>query len=202
MVPLWKLGLFFLKVGAVLYGSGYVLVAYLEDGLVHDTGWLTQQQLLDAVAIGQLTPGPLLSTATFVGYLVAGVPGAAVATISILLPSFCFVLAVNPLIPRLRESRWASRFLDAVNAASIGLMAAVAVTLAHTTLLNAGEGHAALDVPGCMIALASAAVALRWRIAPGWLIVAGARRGPVGLGLGGDGRIAAVCGHPIPTANA
>jgi len=110
--------------------------------------------------------------------------GVAVATIGILLPSFCFVLAVNPLIPRLRASRWASRFLDAVNAASIGLMAAVAVSLAHTTLLGGREGHAVLDIPGCMIALVSAAVALRWRIAPGWLIVAGAIAGRLVWALG------------------
>ncbi|NER53119.1 MAG: chromate efflux transporter [Symploca sp. SIO1A3] len=99
-VPLWQLGWFFLKVGSVLFGSGYVLVAFLEGGLVQEHGWLTQQQLLDAIAIGQFTPGPVLSTSTFIGYLIAGFPGALVATIAIFLPSFFFVAALNPLIPR------------------------------------------------------------------------------------------------------
>lgn len=98
-ISLWKLGLFFLKVGSVLYGSGYVLIAFLEGGLVKDYGWLTQQQLLDAIAIGQFTPGPVLSTATFVGYIVLGVPGALVSTAAIFLPSFIFVLLLNPIIP-------------------------------------------------------------------------------------------------------
>ena len=97
-----KVFLFFLKVGSVLYGSGYVLIAFLEGGLVADRGWLTRPELLDAVAIGQLTPGPVLSTATFIGYLLDGIPGAAVATIGIFLPSFVFVLLLNPLIPKLR----------------------------------------------------------------------------------------------------
>ncbi len=164
-VPLWKLGLFFLKISVVLYGGGYVLLAYMEGELVGDYGWLTQQQLLDAVAIGQLTPGPLLSTATFVGYLVAGWPGAAVATLGLLLPSFVLVAIVNPLIPRLRQSAWASRFLDAVGAASIGLMAAVTITLSRATLV---------DWPAWLLALVAAALALRWKIAPGWLVLAGA----------------------------
>ena len=116
----WKLGLFFLKVGAVLYGSGYVLVAFIEGGLVKEYGWLTQQQLLDAIAIGQLTPGPVLSTATFVGYLVSGVPGAIISTIAIFLPSFIFVLMLNPVIPHLRSSKMMSAFLDAVNISAIG----------------------------------------------------------------------------------
>jgi len=113
----WKLGLFFLK---VLYGSGYVLVAFIEGGLVKEYGWLTQQQLLDAIAIGQLTPGPVLSTATFVGYLVSGVPGAIISTIAIFLPSFIFVLMLNPVIPHLRSSKMMSAFLDAVNISAIG----------------------------------------------------------------------------------
>ena len=96
---LWKLGLFFLKVGAVLYGSGYVLVAFLQGGLVHEYGWLTQRELLDAIAIGQFTPGPVLSTATFIGYMIAGAGGAAVATTAIFAPSFLFVALVNPWVP-------------------------------------------------------------------------------------------------------
>jgi chromate transporter len=106
---------FFLKVGAVLYGSGYVLLAFLQHDLVERWQWLTSEQLLDAVAIGQLTPGPVITTATFIGYLLAGHAGALVATLGIFLPSFIFVAAVNPWIPRLRQSAWAGRFLDGVN---------------------------------------------------------------------------------------
>ena len=167
-VPLWQLGLFFLKVGAVFYGSGYVLLAYLQGDLVNDYGWLTQQQLLDAVAVGQITPGPFLSTATFVGYVLAGVPGAVVATLGILLPSFFFVAAVNPLIPRLRNSRWASRCLDAVVAASIGLMGAVTIELTRSTLI---------DWPRWLIAITAVGIGLRWKVTPAWLVLGGAVAG-------------------------
>ena len=102
--PLWILGIFFLKVGAVLFGSGYVLFAFLEGGLVDELGLLTTKQLLDAIMVGQFTPGPVLSTATFIGYVIAGPWGAVVATIAIFLPSFLYVVAVNPLIPKLRKS--------------------------------------------------------------------------------------------------
>jgi chromate transporter len=166
-VSIWRLGLFFLKVGAVMFGGGYVLVAYIEGGLVGTYG-LTQQQLIDAVAIGQLTPGPLLSTATFVGYLLAGVPGAAAATVGILLPSFFFVEVANPLIPRLRRSRLASLFLDAVVAASIGLILAVAIKLAGTTMVA---------WQSWLIALPAAGASLRWKVSPAWLVVAGAAAG-------------------------
>lgn len=162
---LWQLGLFFLKVGSVLYGSGYVLVAFLEGGLVHGYGWLTQQQLLDAIAIGQFTPGPVLSTATFIGYLISGVPGAAVATAAIFLPSFLFVAALNPLVPRLRRSPWTSAFLDAVNISSVALMAAVTVKLSATALTG---------WPAWLIALVAAGAGLRWRINAAWLVVGGA----------------------------
>ena len=162
---LWKLGLFFLKVGAVLYGSGYVLVAFLEGGLVHDYGWLTQQQLLDAIAIGQFTPGPVLSTSTFIGYLISGAPGAAVATTAIFLPSFLFVAALNPLIPRLRRSRWTAAFLDAVNVSAVALMAAVTMKLARETLTS---------WPAWLIALGAAVVGLRWRVNATWLVLGGA----------------------------
>ncbi len=171
-LPLWKLGLFFFKVGLVLYGGGYVLVAYLEGGLVDTYECLTQKQLLDAVAVGQFTPGPMLSTATFVGYLVAGVPGAAVATVGILLPCFLFVAAVNPLIPRLRRSPLASRFLDAVTAASLGLMASVTLTLGHATLLEVSPRW-----PGWLIFLTASAIGLRWKIPPAYLVAAGALAG-------------------------
>jgi chromate transporter len=167
-VSLWKLGLFFLKVGAVLYGSGYVLVAFLEGGLVQNYHWLTHTQLLDAIAVGQFTPGPVLSTATFIGYLVAGVPGAAVATAGIFLPSFFFVAALNPVIPRLRRSRWMSAFLDAVNAAAVALMLAVLLQLGASTLTT---------WPAWLIAGLAVVAALRFRVNSAWLVLGGAGLG-------------------------
>lgn len=134
--PLWKLGLFFLKVGAILYGSGYVLIAFLHGDLVAGYGWLTDQQLLDAVAVGQVTPGPVLSTATFIGYLIAGVPGAVVSTVAIFLPSFFFVLALNPLIPRLRSWPWTAAFLDSINISALALMVAVTLELGAVVMTN------------------------------------------------------------------
>ncbi len=130
-----KLSLFFLKVGAVLYGSGYVLIAFLEGDLVNRYGWLSQQQLLDAVAIGQFTPGPVLSTAAFIGYLIGGYIGALSAAFAIFLPSFFFVLILNPLIPRLRKSTWTSCFLDAVNASAVALMFVVIFRLGAVSLV-------------------------------------------------------------------
>ena len=129
VLTLGALGLFFLKVGSVLYGSGYVLVAFLEGELVHEYGWLTQQQLLDAIAIGQFTPGPVLSTAAFIGYVLAGVPGAFISAAAIFAPSFLFVAILNPIVPRLRRSAWMAAFLDAVNVSAVGLMAAVLLRL-------------------------------------------------------------------------
>lgn len=167
-VTLPSLGLFFLKIGCVLFGSGYVLVAYLQGGLVEQYQWLTQQQLLDAVAIGQFTPGPVLTTATFIGYVLAGPLGALVATLGIFVPSFLFVLATNPLIPRLRQSAVAGAFLDAVNASAIGLMAAVTVELARHTLIDWGAG---------LIALISAVMLFRFNINSAWLVLGGAAIG-------------------------
>jgi chromate transporter len=167
-VSLWKLGLFFLKIGAVLYGSGYVLIAFLEGGLVRDYGWLTHQQLLDAVAIGQFTPGPVLSTATFVGYVVSGMPGALIATTAIFLPSFLFVLILNPLIPRLRKSGIMSAFLDAVNISAIGLMASVAISLSGQTLT---------DWRAVSIAVIAAIAGLRFKINSAWLVIGGLAAG-------------------------
>ncbi len=163
-VSLWKLGLFFLKVGAVLYGSGYVLVAFLEGDLVEGYGWLTQAQLLDAIAIGQFTPGPVLSTATFIGYVIAGVPGAIVATLAIFLPSFLFVWILNPIIPKLRASPLTAHFLDAVNASAVGLMAAVTLTLARATLTV---------WTGWLIFAAATILLLRFRLNAAWLVVGG-----------------------------
>ena len=114
--------LVFLKVGSVLFGSGYVLIAYLQDELVETRGWLTTAQLADAIAIGQLTPGPVLSASTFVGYLIGNFSGALLATLGIFLPSFIFVFLLNPHIPRLRNSKVFGQLLDCVNAGAIGLM--------------------------------------------------------------------------------
>ncbi|MGH7474566.1 MAG: chromate transporter, partial [Candidatus Methylomirabilales bacterium] len=157
-------------VGAVLYGSGYVLVAFLEGGLVRDYGWLSEAQLLDAIAIGQLTPGPVLSTATFIGYILGGLPGAAVATVGIFLPSFIFVAALGLVLPRLRRSRWMAAFLDAVNVSSLALMAAVTVKLSVSTLTT---------WPAWVIALAAAGAGLRWRVNATWLVLGGAVVGRV-----------------------
>lgn len=164
-VSLPKIFLFFLKVGSVLYGSGYVLVAFLEGGLVSDYGWLTRAQLLDAIAIGQLTPGPVLSTATFIGYVLDGVPGAAAATVGIFLPSFFFVLLLNPLIPRLRESAWLSAFLDAVNVSALALMVAVTIQLGVAVLVS---------WPAWVIALAAGVLVVRFRTNAVWLVLGGA----------------------------
>jgi chromate transporter len=166
-VPVTLVGLFltFLKIGAVLYGSGYVLVAFLQSELVESLGWITSQQLLDAVAVGQFTPGPVFTTATFIGYLVAGVPGAIAATVGIFLPGFVFVAVTNPYIPRLRRSPWLAALLDGVVAASLGLMAAVTVDLAR---------QAIIDVPTAVLFIAAAVLLLRWRVNTTWLIVGGA----------------------------
>ncbi|OZC04579.1 chromate efflux transporter [Rubricoccus marinus] len=167
-VSMWKLFLFFLKVGSVLYGSGYVLVAFLEGGLVDDLGWLTQGQLLDAIAIGQFTPGPVLSTSTFIGYLVLGVGGAAVATLGIFLPSFVFVGILNPLIPRLRQSAWLSAFLDAVNAAAVALMLAVTLQLGRDVLVS---------WPAVVIALLAAVAVIRFKLNAVYIVLGGAALG-------------------------
>lgn len=167
-ISLWKLSMFFLKVGSLLYGSGYILIAFLEGGLVHDLGWLTQQQLLDAIAIGQVTPGPLLSTATFIGYLLLGVPGALVATVSIFLPSFLFSAALNSVIPQLRRFRWTSAFLDAVNISSVALMASVLVKLSQSALTS---------WQAWLIALSACIISFRWKVNVVFLIVGGAISG-------------------------
>jgi chromate transporter len=181
---LTELGLFFLKVGAVLYGTGYVLIAYLQGGLVEHYGWLNQDQLLDAVAIGQFTPGPILSTATFIGYVVmanqdghsAGLAGAVVATIGVFLPSFVLVAATNPIVPRLRRSRWTAAFLDAINAASMGLMAAVIIELSVMVFFPTGQWHDP-SWPALMISVLATFAALRWKPSAVWLVLGGALAG-------------------------
>jgi chromate transporter len=167
-VPLARLGWFFLRVGAVLYGGGYVLFAFVDQGLVRDLHWLTQQQVLDAIAIGQFTPGPVLSTATFIGYLLGGGWGAVVATIAIFLPSFFYVAALGPILPKLRRSAWMAAFLDSVNVCAVALMAGVTVRLA---------GDALHGWPTWVIAAAALAVLWRWKINPAWVVLGGALSG-------------------------
>ncbi|MEL6601999.1 MAG: chromate transporter [Cyanobacteria bacterium J06614_10] len=160
--------LFFLKIGAVLYGSGYVLLAFLQRDLVEQHQWLTSQELLDAVAIGQITPGPVLTTATFVGYVVAGHGGAIAGTVGIFLPAFLLVGLVNPWVPKLRQSPWAGAFLDGVNAASLGLMAGVTYVLARA---------AVVDWPTLVLAGVSAIAVFRFKVNPAWLVLAGGALG-------------------------
>lgn len=164
----WAVGLYFLKIGSVLFGSGYVLLAFLQQGLVEHYGWLTRQQLLDAVAVGQFTPGPVFSTATFVGYVIAGLPGAATATLGIFLPSFFFVWLSHPWVPKLRASSWASGFLDGVNVGSVALMAAVALQLGQSALRS---------WPAVVIALLALALLLRTRLNTAWIVLGGALLG-------------------------
>lgn len=155
----------FLKIGAVLYGSGYVLLAFMRADFVTRLGWLTDQQLIDAIAIGQVTPGPVFTTATFVGYILGGTPGALLATLGIFLPSFIFVVLSNPWIPKIRNSSWVSGLLDGVNVASLGLIAAVTLELGRVSLI---------DPLTIFIALASMVFLVRFRISSTWLIAGGA----------------------------
>jgi chromate transporter len=164
-----SLFLIFLKIGAVLYGSGYVLLAFLRADFVVRLSWLTDQQLLDAVAIGQVTPGPVFTTATFIGYVLGGIPGALLATLGIFLPSFVFVAISNPLIPRIRNSAWVSSLLDGVNAASLGLMAAVTWQLGRASLT---------DPLTILVALGSFVLLIWFKVNSTWLVTGG---GLIGL---------------------
>jgi chromate transporter len=161
--------LVFLKVGAVLFGSGYVLLAFLRADLVDRLGWLSETQLLDAVAVGQVTPGPLFTTATFIGYVLSGPVGAVLATVGIFLPAFVFVAASAPLLPRLRASPAAAAFLDAVNVASLALMAVVTWQLGR---------HVLTSLPPVVLTVA-AALLLRARVNTAWLVLGGAVLGLV-----------------------
>jgi len=154
----------FLKIGSVLYGSGYVLLAFLRNDFVVRLGWLTDQQLLDAVAVGQVTPGPVFTTATFIGYVLGGVEGAIAATVAIFLPSFLFVALLSPLVPKLRASPLTGPLLDGVNLAAIGLMAGVTVRLGRDALV---------DVPTVLLALAAAVLLIRYRVNSAWLVLGG-----------------------------
>jgi len=170
-VPLWQLGLFFLKVGSVLFGGGYLLIAFLQGGLVEEYGWLTQQQLLDAIAIGQFTPGPVLSTATFIGYIIAGFPGAIVATLGIFLPSFLLVAALNPFMNPIRNSSWTRPFLDAVNVSAVALMVLTTIQLGIATLILPKANS--IDLLGLGISIISAILVIRYRINAAYLILGG-----------------------------
>jgi chromate transporter len=162
LLPLF---LFFLKVGSVLYGSGYVLLAFIRADLVERWHWLTETQLLDAIAVGQVTPGPVFTTATFIGYVLGGTQGALVATLGIFLPAFFFVAMSGPLVPRIRRSPTASAFLDGVNAAALALMLVVTYELGHAALV---------DLKTIVLAVVNAVVLFVFRPNSAWLILGGA----------------------------
>lgn len=163
-----SISLVFLKLGVVVFGSGYVLLAFLQTDLVDRLHWVTQAQLLDAVTAGQVTPGPVFATATFLGYLIHGYSGAVAATAAIFLPSFFMAGVVGALASRMRKSPLAAAFLDGVNAAAIALMAAVAIELGRATLI---------DPITWAVALISAVLLIRYKVNATWLIVAGAALG-------------------------
>jgi chromate transporter len=158
----------FFKTGSVLFGSGYVLLAFLRADLVQRLGWLTEAQLIDAIAVGQVTPGPVFTTATFIGYVLAGPSGALVATAGIFLPAFVFVALSGPLVPRLRASPLAGAFLDGVNVASLALMAVVTLQLGRAALV---------DVPTVVLAVASALLLVLLQPNATWLVLGGAAVG-------------------------
>ena len=160
--------LFFLKIGSVLFGSGYVLLAFLRGDLVARWHWLSESQLLDAITIGQVTPGPMFTTATFIGYLLGGMPGAILATVGIFLPAFVFVAASGPLVPRIRRSKAAGAVLDGINAASLSLMAVVSYQLAKASLV---------DLRTVLVAGLAAAALVRLRLNSAYLVLGGAAAG-------------------------
>lgn len=162
---MWALFLIFLKIGSVVFGSGYVLLAFLRADLVAHRAWVTDSQLVDAVAIGQVTPGPVFTTATFLGYLLRGPVGAVVATVGIFLPAFLLVAISGPLVPYIRRSATAGAFLDGVNVASLALMAAVTYQLGRSAIV---------DWLTVGLAIAGAILLLRFRINSAWLVLGGA----------------------------
>ena len=166
---LGTLFLTFLKIGSVLYGSGYVLLAFLRNDFVVRLGWLTDRQLIDAVAVGQFTPGPVFTTATFVGYVVGSWPGALLATLAIFLPSFVFVALSHPLIPRIRGRAVTAALLDGVNVAALGLMLAVTWELGRAAII---------DAMTAVLAIAAAVLLVRYRVNSAWLVLGG---GAVGI---------------------
>lgn len=168
LLPLF---MFFLKVGAVLFGSGYVLLAFLRTDLVLRLQWLSDKQLLDAIAVGQVTPGPVFTTAIFIGYLLGRIPGAIVATIGIFLPSFVFIAIIGPLVPRMRKSVILGAFLDGVNVGALALMLVVTWHLGRAALV---------DFTTIALAILSAVALIRFRINSTWLIFAGGDIGYLG----------------------
>ena len=174
-VSLTTLCLTFFKIGAVLYGSGYVLLAFLRNDFVERLAWLTDRQLLDAVAIGQFTPGPVFTTATFIGYVVAGWTGGVLATVAIFLPSFVFVALSQPLVPKIRASTTAAAFLDGVNVAALGLMVAVTWQLGRAAIV---------DIPTALLATGAAVALVVIRVNSAWLVAGGAILGVVIAALG------------------
>ncbi len=179
---LWDIFFYFLKIGAVLFGSGYVLITYIQQDVVNGFGWLTGRQLLDAVAIGQLTPGPVSTTVAVVGYIVAGLPGAVVATAGIFLPSFVLVILTAPLIPKMRQSKFLGGFLSGVNA---GVIAAIVVTLLELTnaALKTLEGGAWSPVAIGLAAVAGVLL-IRYKVNASWLIVLGGVVGVIAAAIG------------------
>jgi len=167
-VSLSGLFLFFLKIGSILFGSGYVLLAFLKADLVDRWHWLTQSQLLDAVAVGQMTPGPVFTTATFIGYVLGGLPGAGLATLGIFLPSFFFVAGLGLIVPKLRGLRPAAAFLDGVNVAALALMAVVTWQLCAAALVDGWAWG---------LGLASGLLLIRFRVNPSWLVLGGGLAG-------------------------
>jgi chromate transporter len=167
---LGSLFLVFLKLGAIVFGSGYVLLAFLRADLVTHRGWLTDPQLADAVAVGQITPGPVFTTATFIGFILGGSRGAILATVGIFLPAFLLVAASGPLVPRIRKYRAAGAFLDGVNVASLALMAAVSWQLGRVSLV---------DFATVVLAVASLIALLRFRLNSSWLVLFGAIVGAI-----------------------
>ena len=174
-VSLWRLFAVFLEIGSVLYGSGYVLLAFLQRHVVDDLGWLTGQQLLDAITVGQVTPGPVFTTATFVGWQISGVAGAAVATVGIFAPSFVFVALLGRIVPWMRARPTAKAFLAGVTTASLGLMAGVLIDLGDTAIL---------DVFTAALAVVALAVLIRTKVNSAWLVAAGAVIGVAHAALG------------------
>lgn len=174
LATLPQIAVVFLRIGATLFGSGYLLVAYLEQEVVINNSWLTPKQLFDAIAVGQFTPGPVLTTATFVGYLIQGTPGAIVAAVAIFFPSFIFVVASGFFINRLRNSPAASAFIKGVNAAVVGLIGATLISLGRSAMI---------DPITIIVCLAAFIILIRFKIDSTWLIAAG---GTLGLLLGGN----------------
>jgi chromate transporter len=157
-----------LKLGATVFGSGYVLLAFLRADLVTHRGWLTDAQLVDAVAVGQVTPGPVFTTATFIGFILGGIRGAVISTVGIFLPAFLLVAVSGPLVPHIRKSKPAGAFLDGVNVASLALMAGVTLELGRASLV---------DTLTVLLAVASLIALLRFRVNSAWLVFGGATIG-------------------------